>query len=87
MPIRDWSAYYELTAAKPPSPLLVMALEYVSPREKALDLGAGALKEAAYLLGQGFQVTVVDSEPSLEERSIALKKRNKKSHRKGGFWN
>ncbi|MFZ2804704.1 MAG: class I SAM-dependent methyltransferase, partial [Patescibacteria group bacterium] len=32
---------------------------------KAIDIGGGALKDTRYLLEQGFDVTVVDSEPSM----------------------
>ncbi len=56
-----WSEYYKITKDKPPSKLLVGALNYVKNREKALDIGGGALKETRYLLSEGFEVTVIDS--------------------------
>ncbi len=58
---RDWLEYYEITKNKPPSKLLVKALSYVNNRGKAIDIGAGALKDAKYLLGEGFNVTAMDS--------------------------
>ena len=58
----DWSEFYKITKNQPPSNLLVKALEYVVRKGKAIDIGGGALKDARYLLEQGFDVTVVDKE-------------------------
>lgn len=58
---RDWTQYYEITRNKPPSKLLIKALGYVKNRERAIDIGGGALKDTRYLLEQGFDVTVIDS--------------------------
>ncbi len=63
--MKDWSSYYQVTSELPPSKLLVRALEYVEHRGRALDLGAGGLKDTRYLLGLGFRVTAVDAEPSV----------------------
>ncbi len=57
---KDWSEYYKITANKPPSKLLVKALGFVKNKNKAIDIGGGALKDTRYLLGQGFDVTVID---------------------------
>src|SRR3989344_2471754 len=57
-----WSAFYEATKSQPPSELLVRALEYVEHRRKAIDVGAGALKDTRFLLDQGFEVMAIDKE-------------------------
>lgn len=60
---KTWANYYEQTKEQPPSALLVEAFSYIGEREKALDLGAGALKDTRYLLAQNFKhITIVDSE-------------------------
>lgn len=69
---KDWSEYYEITKAKPPSKLLVKALEYVTSKDKAIDIGAGALKDTRYLLEQGFEVTAIDKSPLMEQEAKAL---------------
>ncbi len=61
-----WQTHHELTKNDPPSVLLVQALEYVEKRNRALDIGDGALKDARYLLEQGFVVDVVDQEKKLD---------------------
>lgn len=58
---KDWKEYYEITKNRPPSKLLIDALQYVKNKNKALDIGGGALKDTRYLLEQGFEVTVIDS--------------------------
>lgn len=56
-----WKEYFEHTKNKPPRPILVQALSYVSEKGKALDLGAGALNESVYLVSEGFMhVTALD---------------------------
>ena len=72
MTSKDWSEYYKITKAKPPSKLLVSALEHVTKKEKALDIGGGALKDSRYLLEQGFDVTVFDKSPLMEPEALAL---------------
>jgi tellurite methyltransferase len=69
---KDWSEYYEITKANPPSKLLVKALEHVTNKNKALDIGGGALKDTRYLLDQGFDVTVIDKSPLMEQEANAL---------------
>lgn len=69
---QDWSQYYQLTKNYPPSRLLIKALEYVSHKRKAIDVGGGALKDTRYLLEQGFDVTVVDKEESMAKEAQAI---------------
>jgi tellurite methyltransferase len=59
---RDWQAFYENAKEYPPSPLLVRALSFVEHKEKAIELGGGALNDARFLLTHGFDVTDLDKE-------------------------
>lgn len=55
--------FYERTKDRPPSPLLVQALDYCVRKADALDLGCGAGRDTRGLLQQGFRVTAVDQNP------------------------
>jgi hypothetical protein len=58
-----WSEYYSLTKNRPPSTLLVQALQYVQKRGVALDLGSGALKDSRFLIQSDFKkIIAVDKE-------------------------
>lgn len=76
--VPKWDSFYEMTAGKPPRPLLLKGLKYVSRKDKALDIGAGGLNETKYLLDQGFQVTALDGEPS--SAAAAKRMNNEKLH-------
>lgn len=68
-----WKTYYDKTKSAPPRPLLVKALPFVSEKNSALDLGAGALNDAQYLLSEGFEhVTALDSSPIAQEVADTL---------------
>lgn len=68
-----WRIFYEKTKNRPPREILVRALASVAHRGTALDLGAGALNETRYLLGEGFaHVTAVDSAPMAAEIAATL---------------
>lgn len=73
---KDWKEYYEITKNSPPTKLLVKALEYVAKKNKAIDIGGGALKDTRYLLEQGFDVTVIDK-AELMAKEAELVKSNK----------
>ena len=75
---KDWSEFYDITKSKPPRPLLVEALKYVSRTNKVIDIGAGALRDTKYLLEKGFEVTVIDSSPLMIDHANDLK--NDKLH-------
>lgn len=75
-PQKDWSAYYKITKDRPPSQILIRALECVSTKDKAIDIGGGALKDTRYLLEQGFDVTVIDKSPLMEQEAKALGSKN-----------
>jgi SAM-dependent methyltransferase len=70
--IHDWKGYFERTKEYPPSPLLVKAVPFAARKGKAIDIGAGALKDTRYLLEQGFEVTALDREPAITEMAAAL---------------
>lgn len=65
MPTKDWSDYYAITKDLPPTPLLVRALEFVAHKNKAIDIGAGGLKNTRHLLREGFEVIAIDSDPMM----------------------
>ena len=65
---KSWSKYYESTKALKPSRFLVEAFESFEPEPgKAIDLGCGAGRDTKYLLEKGFEVSVVDKDPSAED--------------------
>jgi ubiquinone/menaquinone biosynthesis C-methylase UbiE len=68
----DWAEFYEITKNKPPSKLLVKALEYVKDKKKAIDIGGGALKDTRYLLSLGFDVTVIDKDELMAKEAIKI---------------
>lgn len=76
MKTSKWLKYYEDTKNYPPSELLVDAMQYVVHKGRAIDIGDGGLKDAEYLLEQGFKVMGVDAEPMLAEKVEALKNNN-----------
>ena len=62
---KSWTPYYQEKLYKEPRPLLVKSLEFFKDnfQEKlALDLGAGAGNDTAYLLKQGWKVWANDIE-------------------------
>lgn len=73
---KDWAEYFQLTKYKSPSKLLIKALKYVVRKNKAIDIGGGALRDTRYLLSLGFDVTVVD-----KEELMAFEAQKIKSHK------
>lgn len=59
---QNWSDYFKNTIDKSPSALLVEAVDYVTYKNKAIDIGGGALNDARYLLAKGFETTVIDQD-------------------------
>ena len=74
----EWSDFCKITSGRQPREILLKALGSVRHKGKALDIGAGALNETRYLLGQGFEVTAVDSEPVSAE--VAARIQDEKLH-------
>jgi len=71
--ITPWKDYVEKTKGRNARPFLVKAISYIPHRDECLDLGAGALNDAKYLLEEGFKhVTAVDKEPVAQEIATAL---------------
>lgn len=58
---KGWAEYIAKTKHNPARPLLIKAITYVTNKNSALDLGAGALMDSKFLSKQGFKhVTAVD---------------------------
>jgi len=57
--IMSWKNFHKETENNPPNRLLQAALNYVK-EGRALDLGAGNLNDAKYLVKQGFNVVALD---------------------------
>lgn len=74
----NWKDHYKITRDKPPTKLLIKALDYVENRAKAIDLGGGALRDTRFLIDQGFDVLVVDKEclMAVEAEKIKTEKLN-----------
>lgn len=69
--IARWTKYQERTASGKPRSLVIDALSHITEKEAALDLGAGALNEAQFLLEQGFkEVVAVDLTPQFKTLSL-----------------
>ena len=67
-----WASYAQSTHNNAPDDLMLYALNRVRSRRHALDLGAGGMANTRFLLGSGFAVTAVDSEPSVQEHAKNL---------------
>lgn len=59
-----WQKFVAATRDEPPWPRLVRAAGMFEAAGDALDVGAGAGRDTAYLLGHGWRVTAIDSSPS-----------------------
>lgn len=68
-----WREFFEKTRNEGPSSMLIEAVTYATHRGKALDLGAGALKDTRYLLSLGFEVTATDSSPLIKFEGAEIK--------------
>lgn len=73
-----WKSHHEVREMSPPSRVLVESLQYTQERGTAIDVGAGPLQDTRYLLGEGFEVTAIDSDVLTQE--YAEKIDSKKLH-------
>ncbi len=60
-----WANYYDRTRNGPLSQLTIQVLHHVHEPGKALDIGAGSLRDARRLLELGFEVIALDESPLL----------------------
>ncbi|MEN8237200.1 MAG: methyltransferase domain-containing protein [Pseudomonadota bacterium] len=61
-----WEAYYQNKLGNPPHAVVVKSVGLITKGNApltAIDFGAGVGNEAVYLLGQGFRVIAIDSQP------------------------
>jgi len=69
-----WKKYLQNTKNKPSCALLKETLAYVTTKENALDLGAGALNDTREIVRGGFHtIDVVDMEPNVAELIKSLR--------------
>ena len=67
----SWKKFIETKRANPePQPLLVEALSFVQNKDTVLDIGAGPLIDAEYLLKKGFR-EVVSVDPDSTSAEVA----------------
>lgn len=68
--------YAQLSRGNPPAKLVIRAADLCPTKGSALDIGAGSLRNAKYLLGQGFSVTAIDLDPVMQEEADTLQDPN-----------
>lgn len=73
-------SYAFLSKGHKPDSLVVRAAEILGYTGKALDVGAGSLRNAKFLLGKGFTVTGIDKDPVLSEIADELQDPNLNVH-------
>lgn len=67
-----WNEFHQKSKERPPHALLMEALTYVIDKNKAIDIGAGSLRDSKLLLNEGFEVTAIDSNPVIQEVASSL---------------
>lgn len=70
-PKRDWKAYYNAVAARPPRKTLLTALAAFKQPGIAIDLGCGDGRDTVEILRQNWTVLAVDKEPEAITRLLA----------------
>jgi SAM-dependent methyltransferase len=71
-----WQRFIAATRDEPSWPRLMRAAEMFKAAGDALDVGAGAGRDTAYLLGHGWRVTAIDSSPSAIDALARLARPN-----------
>ncbi len=69
---QHWQTFFAATRDQPPWPRLVHAAAMHDGPGDALDVGAGAGRDTAYLLRNGWRVTAVDASPTAARLLRAL---------------
>jgi len=59
---RDWKAYYDAVADRPPRETLLKALQHFKTPGSAVDLGCGDGRDTVELLRQNWQVFAIDAQ-------------------------
>lgn len=75
-----FKTYASLSKEFKPNKLVEKALSYIQDNGKALDVGAGALRDSKYLLEKGFTVVAVDKDPLIKEEAEKLQNQNLTVH-------
>lgn len=68
---RDWSAYYDAVADRPPRKTLLTALAGFKKPGIAIDLGCGDGRDTVEMLCQNWTVLAIDREPDAISRLLA----------------
>lgn len=64
--------YAEMSKGYPPSKIVLDAIKFSTSKGRALDLGAGSLRNTPALLDAGFEVDAVDRDPLMQEAAAEL---------------
>ncbi|MDJ0650249.1 MAG: class I SAM-dependent methyltransferase [Xenococcaceae cyanobacterium MO_188.B19] len=70
-PKRDWKAYYDAVAERPPRKTLLTALAAFETPGIAIDLGCGDGRDTVEMLRQNWAVLAIDKEPDAIARLLA----------------
>ncbi|WP_019503782.1 class I SAM-dependent methyltransferase [Pleurocapsa sp. PCC 7319] len=68
---RDWKAYYDIVADRPPRKTILTALAAFEQPGIAVDLGCGAGRDTVEILRQNWAVLAIDREPDAIHRLLA----------------
>ncbi len=70
-PKRDWKAYYEAVAERPPRKTILKALAAFETPGIGIDLGCGDGRDTVEMLRQNWAVLAIDKEPDAIARLLA----------------
>ena len=77
---RDWTAYYNAIANRPPRKTILTALAAFEKPGVAIDLGCGDGRDTVEILRQNWTVLAIDREPDAITRLLVGLKQKKKSN-------
>jgi SAM-dependent methyltransferase len=69
-PKRDWKAYYDAVANRPPRKTILTALAAFETPAMAIDLGCGDGRDTMEILRQNWKVLAIDKEPEAIARLL-----------------